>query len=269
MQRLRDEYAGRGKREAFAVLEPALVWNGKAMSYEAMAAKLGLNATAVAQAVKRMRGRFRALLDAEIAEHGGRARRGGGGAAALDSGAVWSMSRHISAANRVECWNPLAFSSPVTSCPVCQNAYDSSQTLGGLCRRCLMMGGVDDDSADPSPPSAWSPPEVEELHELLSDYEVIELIGRGGMGAVYKARQPTLDRLVAIKVLPVIRDELGVDFVARFRNEARLMARMNSPGIVHVYDFGELPGGMCFFVMEFVGRHGRGTHGQGEWQAAA
>ena len=115
-----------------------------------------------------------------------------------------------------------------------------------------MMGGVDDDSADPSPPSAWSPPEVEELQELLSDYEVIELIGRGGMGAVYKARQPTLDRLVAIKVLPVIRDELGVDFVARFRNEARLMARMNHPGIVHVYDFGELPGGMCFFVMEFV-----------------
>ena len=68
MQRLRDEYAGRGKQEAFAVLEPALVWNGKAMSYEAMAAKLGLNATAVAQAVKRMRGRFRALLDAEIAD---------------------------------------------------------------------------------------------------------------------------------------------------------------------------------------------------------
>jgi len=68
MQRLRDEYAARGKQEVFAVLEPALVWTGKAMSYEAMAEKLSMNAPAVAQAVKRMRGRYRALLDAEIAD---------------------------------------------------------------------------------------------------------------------------------------------------------------------------------------------------------
>ncbi len=87
---------------------------------------------------------------------------------------------------------------------------------------------------------------------MLPAYEILEMIGRGGMGAVFKARQPTLDRIVAIKILPVLRDEMGVGFVDRFKNEARLMARMNHPGIVHVYDFGELAGGLCFFVMEFV-----------------
>lgn len=68
MQRLRAEYAERGRAEVFVVLEPALVWNGHAMSYESMAEKLGMNASAVAQAVKRMRGRYRALLDAEIGD---------------------------------------------------------------------------------------------------------------------------------------------------------------------------------------------------------
>ncbi|MGV3658704.1 MAG: serine/threonine-protein kinase [Prosthecobacter sp.] len=140
------------------------------------------------------------------------------------------------------------------SCPICHTAFDATKVPGGLCPRCLMTGGVED--ADDSPArqaaSNWTPPTVAELQGLLHGYEVIEMIGRGGMGAVYKARQPTLDRVVAVKVLPVLQDDLGVGFVERFRNEARMMARMNHPGIVHVYDFGELKGGMCFFVMEFV-----------------
>lgn len=92
----------------------------------------------------------------------------------------------------------------------------------------------------------------EALHDILPNYEVLDLIGRGGMGVVYKARQVSLDRIVAIKLLPreVIRDDL--DFKQRFRQEAQTMAKLSHPGIVAVHDFGETEDGQLFFVMEFI-----------------
>src|SRR5262245_29200746 len=70
------------------------------------------------------------------------------------------------------------------------------------------------------------------------------------MGAVYRARQPGLDRLVAVKVLPpeVARDPA---FAERFSREARSLARFNHPNVVTVYDFGEA-GGLYYILMEFV-----------------
>jgi tRNA A-37 threonylcarbamoyl transferase component Bud32 len=80
--------------------------------------------------------------------------------------------------------------------------------------------------------------------------EILELLGKGGMGAVYKARQKGLDRLVALKILPpeVSRDPA---FVERFLREARALARLNHPNIVGVYDFGKNDG-LCYFLMEYV-----------------
>jgi protein involved in polysaccharide export with SLBB domain len=68
--------------------------------------------------------------------------------------------------------------------------------------------------------------------------EILELIGRGGMGVVYKARQKRLDRLVALKILS---PKIGQDpaFAARFQREARAMAMLSHPNIVAVYDFGQ------------------------------
>lgn len=144
-------------------------------------------------------------------------------------------------------------SQSLIQCPTCQTSYHPSRVPGGLCPRCLMMGGVEElSTVSAQQVDAWVPLTIQELQALLEGYDILELIGRGGMGAVYKARQPVLDRLVAIKILPVLRDDMGVGFVDRFKNEARLMARMNHPGIVHVYEFGELAGGLCFLVMEFV-----------------
>src|SRR6202042_2343450 len=82
-------------------------------------------------------------------------------------------------------------------------------------------------------------------------YEVVRLLGRGGMGAVYQARQIELDRLVAIKLLPL---EISVDkdFADRFRREARAMAKLNHPNIIAVFDFGTTPEGHLFFAMEYV-----------------
>ena len=98
-------------------------------------------------------------------------------------------------------------------------------------------------------------PLPEELAKLLpaGAYEVTDFLGAGGMGAVYKARQTTLDRSVAIKVLPGdLIDDLEANFAERFKNEARTMAKMNHPSIVNVFDFGETQTGLLYFVMEFV-----------------
>ncbi|MFO0869039.1 MAG: protein kinase [Pirellulales bacterium] len=81
-------------------------------------------------------------------------------------------------------------------------------------------------------------------------YECLELLGRGGMGEVYRARQTDLARLVALKV---VLPERGGDpqFIARFQREAQALARLNHPHIVAIYDFGELDG-RPFLAMEFV-----------------
>jgi tRNA A-37 threonylcarbamoyl transferase component Bud32 len=93
-------------------------------------------------------------------------------------------------------------------------------------------------------------PTPAELAAHFPQLEILELIGQGGMGAVYKARQTRLERLVALKVLP---PESGRDpaFAERFAREARALARLSHPHIVAIYEFGETAG-LYYFVMEFV-----------------
>jgi serine/threonine protein kinase/tetratricopeptide (TPR) repeat protein len=98
---------------------------------------------------------------------------------------------------------------------------------------------------------AWQPPTVAEIAGWLPGYEVQALIGRGGMGAVYKARQRQLDRLVALKLLPV-EASLDEAFAERFRREAQMLARLDHPNIVGIFDFGETTEGHLFYAMEFV-----------------
>lgn len=97
---------------------------------------------------------------------------------------------------------------------------------------------------------AFEPPTVGRLAEIFPSLEIIELIGAGGMGAVYKARQPGLDRLVALKVLP---EEFGHDvkFALRFTREARTLAKLSHPNIVSVFEFGNVED-TYYFLMEFV-----------------
>ena len=97
----------------------------------------------------------------------------------------------------------------------------------------------------------WEPPTVEEAARLFPNYQVIDVLGRGGMGAVYKAVQKALDRVVAIKLLP-LEISIDRDFADRFVREARTMAKLNHPNIVSVFDFGTTSEGHLYFVMEFV-----------------
>jgi predicted Ser/Thr protein kinase len=103
----------------------------------------------------------------------------------------------------------------------------------------------------PATPSGFVPPTAEALAERFPQLEIVELLGRGGMGAVYKARQKELDRLVAMKILP---PEVSADpaFAERFTREARALARLSHPNIVAVYDFGRTGDGQFYFVMEYV-----------------
>jgi hypothetical protein len=98
--------------------------------------------------------------------------------------------------------------------------------------------------------SGFIPPSPAELSASFPQLEIIELLGQGGMGAVYKARQPRLDRFVALKILP---PQAGADpnFAERFAREARALARLSHPLIVTMHDFGDA-NGMFYFIMEFV-----------------
>src|SRR5262249_11912549 len=85
----------------------------------------------------------------------------------------------------------------------------------------------------------------------LRDYEILAEIGRGGMGVVYLARQLSLGRLVALKMLPA--DLAGNEVaLARFRREMRLLARCDHPHIIKVLASGTLPDGRHYYAMEYV-----------------
>jgi hypothetical protein len=100
--------------------------------------------------------------------------------------------------------------------------------------------------------AGWEPPALEEVRRELPQYTITGLIGRGGMGAVYMGRQESLDRAVAIKILPPGIDDDDLQFAGRFKQEARAMALFKHPGIVSVHDAGETPGGLLYFVMECI-----------------
>lgn len=104
--------------------------------------------------------------------------------------------------------------------------------------------------SDPQTNATFLAPEISELAPLFPGYEIETLIATGGMGAVYRAVQKSLDRTVAIKILP---QEFSKDaaFCAGFEAEAKAMARLNHPNLIGVYDFGEV-NGMLYIIMEFV-----------------
>src|ERR1043165_7177182 len=88
------------------------------------------------------------------------------------------------------------------------------------------------------------------IGSMLGQYRIEALIGEGGMGSVYRALQPTLERYVAIKLLPAYFAHDG-DFSQRFRREARAVAQLEQPNILPIYDFGEQEG-LPYIVMPLV-----------------
>lgn len=86
----------------------------------------------------------------------------------------------------------------------------------------------------------------------MPGYTIEKILGRGGMGAVYRGVQTNLDRPVAIKILPPGVEKEDPSFAERFKSEAKLMAKLNHPAVVAVYDFGTTSAGQLYFAMEYV-----------------
>jgi len=134
-------------------------------------------------------------------------------------------------------------------CPQCGTPMPAG-ALAGLCPACLLAAGAAADTVSQAKQPAFIPPPAAEIAAKFPQLEVLELIGQGGMGAVYKVRQRELDRLAALKILPPgISDD--PTFAGRFAREAKALAKLNHPGIVTIYDFGRADG-LFYFLMEFV-----------------
>ena len=136
-----------------------------------------------------------------------------------------------------------------SQCPNCGQPIpeDAPQDL---CPQCVLSGVATQPDLGPVEVSASDFPDMETVAKAFPQLEILELIGHGGMGIVYKARQPHLERHIALKVLP---EKLGDSphFAERFSREARTLALLSHPNIVSVYDFGQTAG-LYFLMMEFV-----------------
>ena len=87
--------------------------------------------------------------------------------------------------------------------------------------------------------------------DVAGQFRILEKIGSGGMGAVYKAEQPEMRRFVAVKILHP-RYLARADLVSRFRREARAMSHLSHPHTARVFLYGQLEDGACYFVMEYL-----------------
>ena len=150
-------------------------------------------------------------------------------------------------------------------CPQC-GAELSADAPQEPCPQCLMKLGLptgadvdkpgaskpaSDVPTSATPPGGFVPPKPAVLARQFPQLEIIELLGQGGMGAVYKARQKQLDRLVALKILPPEISRTKA-FAERFTREARSLAKLSHPRIVSVHDFGHTKDGLYYFIMEFI-----------------
>src|SRR5262245_17514588 len=137
----------------------------------------------------------------------------------------------------------------LNTCPKC-GAPIPLEAPQGLCPKCVLLGAATATEAGVPATATSEIPSIERIAAAFPQLEILELIGRGVMGFVFKARQSHLDRFVALKLLP---DKLARDaqFAERFNREGRVLASLNHPNIVSVFDFGQT-GGFYYLVMEYI-----------------
>ncbi len=142
-----------------------------------------------------------------------------------------------------------AYSTTLRLCPKCGKTLETDAPQG-LCPACLMKAAFTTAPGSSVSGADKTPPLPADLAAHFPQLEILELLGQGGMGMVYKARQQQLDRFVALKILPV-QESGDPAFEERFAREARALAKLNHPNIVAVHDFGKSDR-YYYFIMEYV-----------------
>jgi serine/threonine protein kinase/Flp pilus assembly protein TadD len=135
-------------------------------------------------------------------------------------------------------------------CPKCGSA---SRVGRSLCLSCLLLEGVGAEvHNDETLEDVLSEIDVPDADWRLGNYQILEEIGRGGMGVIYRARQRHSRRIVALKrILSYHAD--SQETLARFRREAQAVASLDHPNVLHIYEVGESEEGLPFFSMKFAG----------------
>ncbi len=135
-------------------------------------------------------------------------------------------------------------------CPQCGSA---SRVRRSLCLNCLLSQGLDADSDNSETlEDVLGEIDVRDAHWRVGNYQILEEIGRGGMGVIYRARQRHSRRIVAVKrILSYHAD--SQETLARFRREAEAAASLDHPNILPIYEVSESEDGLPFFSMKFAG----------------
>jgi WD40 repeat protein len=162
---------------------------------------------------------------------------------------------------------------PPPGCPQCGSSVNSPFWSKGVCLRCAsarLLGGDSGDQISSQAPGPLPATGQDDLPERLGPYEILEELGRGGMGRVYAARQIGLGRIVALKVMGDA--SRNADFELRFLREAQTAARLRHPNLVAVHDFGRADG-QLYFSMDYIegGDLARRLRGRpfAPWEAAS
>ena len=137
---------------------------------------------------------------------------------------------------------------------LCGECKSGSRLANGLCLNCLLQGALDDDAV---------PLETDEFKAALAavksrdgdwsigEHQILDEIARGGMGVIYRAREPLSGRIVALKCILAYQGDSD-QALARFRREAETVARLDHPNIVPIYHVGETADGAPFFTMKYA-----------------
>ncbi len=147
-------------------------------------------------------------------------------------------------------------SSTTSTCPRCQRTTQTPFAAGGVCLRCagvralaLDLDELTDSLEQPTGVEAVLTARQSTLPERIGPYEIVDELGRGGMARVFAARQPRLDRLIALKVLASGPASEALE--QRFLREIQTVARLRHPNIVAIHDSGRAEG-YVYFAMDFI-----------------